>query len=168
MGLVNWDTLDVLHTGCIWVDQAGFILRINAAAQSLLGISNRAVVGVNVQALVESSEALCRFFSKQGGSDAERQRMHWEIDSPNDVEETKTFDVLVQAIDDQALSGYLFELREIDLQIRQHREEKRLDFERANHELLRNLAHEVKNPLGGLRGAAQLLSLQLESEELKG
>ena len=33
--------------------------------------------------------------------------------------------------------------------------------------LLRGLAHEIKNPLGGLRGAAQLLDMELSDPELK-
>ena len=36
----------------------------------------------------------------------------------------------------------------------------------ANKELIRNLAHEIKNPLGGIRGAAQLLEMDIQSREL--
>jgi two-component system nitrogen regulation sensor histidine kinase GlnL len=42
-------------------------------------------------------------------------------------------------------------------QARQDREERLIDQAQANKELIRNLAHEIKNPLGGIRGAAQLL-----------
>jgi two-component system nitrogen regulation sensor histidine kinase GlnL len=38
---------------------------------------------------------------------------------------------------------------------------------RANKELMRNLAHEIKNPLGGIRGAAQLLDYELPDPSLK-
>jgi two-component system nitrogen regulation sensor histidine kinase GlnL len=41
------------------------------------------------------------------------------------------------------------------------REERILDQSQANKELIRNLAHEIKNPLGGIRGAAQLLEMEL-------
>ena len=37
----------------------------------------------------------------------------------------------------------------------------------AGRRMIRQLAHEIKNPLGGLRGAAQLLDRQLDSEELR-
>ena len=47
--------------------------------------------------------------------------------------------------------------RRIEQQTRQDREERALDQAQANKELIRNLAHEIKNPLGGIRGAAQLL-----------
>ena len=41
-----------------------------------------------------------------------------------------------------------------------------LDQSQANRELIRNLAHEIKNPLGGIRGAAQLLDRELERPAL--
>ena len=42
----------------------------------------------------------------------------------------------------------------------QDREERALELAQANKELMRNLAHEIKNPLGGIRGAAQLLEME--------
>ena len=55
----------------------------------------------------------------------------------------------------------LIELRELDQQLRIAREAKLLEQQQANRELIRNLAHEIKNPLGGIRGAAQLLEREL-------
>ena len=60
----------------------------------------------------------------------------------------------------------LVEMIEIEQQMRQDREERMLDQAQANKELIRNLAHEIKNPLGGIRGAAQLLESELERPEL--
>ncbi len=60
----------------------------------------------------------------------------------------------------------LIELVEIEQQTRQDREERALDQAKANKELIRNLAHEIKNPLGGIRGAAQLLEMEVESRAL--
>ena len=53
---------------------------------------------------------------------------------------------------------------EIEQQTRQDREERALGQAQANKELVRNLAHEIKNPLGGIRGAAQLLEMELEGK----
>jgi two-component system nitrogen regulation sensor histidine kinase GlnL len=58
------------------------------------------------------------------------------------------------------------ELVEIEQQTRQDREERALGQARATKELIRNLAHEIKNPLGGIRGAAQLLEMEVESRAL--
>ncbi len=54
---------------------------------------------------------------------------------------------------------------EIEQQLKVDREERQIGLTEANRELLRNLAHEIKNPLGGVRGAAQLLEAELASHE---
>jgi len=60
----------------------------------------------------------------------------------------------------------LVEMIEIEQQIRLDREERTHGLAQANKELVRNLAHEIKNPLGGIRGAAQLLAMEVTSKEL--
>ena len=60
----------------------------------------------------------------------------------------------------------VFEIVEIEQQNRQEREERALEQAEATKELIRNLAHEIKNPLGGIRGAAQLLEMEIESRSL--
>ena len=60
----------------------------------------------------------------------------------------------------------LLELRHIEQQLKIAREERLLDQSQANRELIRNLAHEIKNPLGGIRGAAQLLDRELDRPNL--
>jgi two-component system nitrogen regulation sensor histidine kinase GlnL len=59
----------------------------------------------------------------------------------------------------------ILELSEIEQRLRQDREERQLGLSEASRELLRNLAHEIKNPLGGIRGAAQLLDAELRSDD---
>src|SRR5467141_4513106 len=61
----------------------------------------------------------------------------------------------------------LSELRPIEEQLRYAREERLVFEQQANRELIRNLAHEIKNPLGGLRGSAQLLERELDRPELR-
>jgi two-component system nitrogen regulation sensor histidine kinase GlnL len=63
--------------------------------------------------------------------------------------------------------GYLLEMRPITQQIKAAREERILDQTQANRELVRNLAHEIRNPLGGIRGAAQLLDAELDRADLR-
>jgi two-component system nitrogen regulation sensor histidine kinase GlnL len=62
----------------------------------------------------------------------------------------------------------LLEIIEIEQQTRQDREERAFGLAQANKELVRNLAHEIKNPLGGIRGAAQLLEMELDSRVTTG
>jgi two-component system nitrogen regulation sensor histidine kinase GlnL len=61
----------------------------------------------------------------------------------------------------------VLEFRELEQQLKIAREAKMLEQQQANRELIRNLAHEIKNPLGGIRGAAQLLERELGDPELR-
>jgi two-component system, NtrC family, nitrogen regulation sensor histidine kinase GlnL len=74
--------------------------------------------------------------------------------------------VIVMVLDNPELP-VLMELHENEQQMKLNREERLLDQSQANKELIRNLAHEIKNPLGGIRGAAQLLELELPEHHLK-
>ena len=62
---------------------------------------------------------------------------------------------------------YLIEMIQMDQHLRIAKEERMFIQQQANADLLRNLAHEIRNPLGGLRGAAQLLEKELASKNLK-
>jgi two-component system nitrogen regulation sensor histidine kinase GlnL len=72
--------------------------------------------------------------------------------------------VIVSQMDRPGL--LLVEMIEIEQQTRLDREERAHGLAQANKELVRNLAHEIKNPLGGIRGAAQLLAMEVTSKEL--
>jgi two-component system nitrogen regulation sensor histidine kinase GlnL len=58
----------------------------------------------------------------------------------------------------------IVELLPLEHQAKQEREERLVDQAQANKELIRNLAHEIKNPLGGIRGAAQLLQMEISKD----
>lgn len=61
----------------------------------------------------------------------------------------------------------LLEMRQVDWRLRISREEHILAQHHTTRALVRNLAHEIKNPLGGLRGAAQLLERELPDPALR-
>ena len=59
----------------------------------------------------------------------------------------------------------VIEIIDVEETLRQDREDAATGLIEANRQLLRNLAHEIKNPLGGIRGAAQLLEGELTRDE---
>ncbi|MGD8913083.1 MAG: nitrogen regulation protein NR(II), partial [Candidatus Thiodiazotropha sp.] len=67
---------------------------------------------------------------------------------------------------DQYVNEFLVEIQQVDRQLRISREEQLLARNQASRALVRGLAHEIKNPLGGLRGAAQLLERELPHASL--
>ncbi len=70
-------------------------------------------------------------------------------------------------LEEGALSEILVELQQIDRHLRISKEEQLLAQQNISRMLVKGLAHEIKNPLGGIRGAAQLLELELHEPELK-
>ena len=74
---------------------------------------------------------------------------------------------MISPIETPGDARLLLELRELEQQLKIAREAKLLEQQEANRELIRNLAHEIKNPLGGIRGAAQLLERELADPELR-
>jgi two-component system nitrogen regulation sensor histidine kinase GlnL len=74
---------------------------------------------------------------------------------------------VITPIDGPSASRLVLEFRELQQQMKIAREAKILEQQEANRELIRNLAHEIKNPLGGIRGAAQLLERELSDPELR-
>jgi len=78
-------------------------------------------------------------------------------------------DLSVHAMITQSnISGELIvEMFVVELQARQGREKRLYELSKANKEMIRNLAHEIKNPLGGIRGAAQLLQMEVGTPDLR-
>jgi len=91
--------------------------------------------------------------------------------SENDVEiclhdeQILHFDISVTYIDMQGCPSLMIEAKHIDQQKRISQESLQLAQQQAAKQLVRGLAHEIKNPLGGIRGAAQLLALELSTPE---
>ncbi len=159
--------LDLLATAVILVDNADTLRHMNPAAENLLELSRSHVVGQSIAEVFADHEVLAaslRYARKNNCSFSEhdlmiavsgRPRMHFAC-TVTPVERSSAFDV----------EGCLVEFREIEQQLRIAREERVFDQSVANRELMRNLAHEIKNPLGGIRGAAQLLERELENPAL--
>jgi two-component system nitrogen regulation sensor histidine kinase GlnL len=74
---------------------------------------------------------------------------------------------IVPFFDHDRADGAVVYLQQVDRQLRISMEEQLLAQQNAARMVLRGLAHEVKNPLGGLRGAAQLLERELADPDLK-
>lgn len=156
--------LDLLATAVVALDEAFTVRYANPAAESLLATGAKSLLG----------QPFLAFFSERdelAASLKEARAVHWDYAAQNVTYERVGREPLplsctVTRIDG---TGYalLAELRPIEQQLRLAREERLVSEQQANRELIRNLAHEIKNPLGGLRGSAQLLERELERPELR-
>ncbi len=155
--------LDKLATSVIVCDDAARVVWCNAAAEVLLGCSRAHLKRVNLGMLLpQVKQWLGQLVGTQGKYipyNAVTQLcrppnapvpVHITISSMSGVRDLFMIEVIEL---DQA-----FEI------VRQEQEEGTTDMTKV---LLRNLAHEIKNPLGGIRGAAQLLELELAAGEQK-
>ncbi len=148
-------------TAVLVVDQALRLRYLNTAAEMLLSTSSRAALG----------QPLTQFFDCGDGALAEHLALVAHHQQPVTEREVRLFfsDGRTATVDcsmvpmeeDGGDALVLVELRQVDLQLRLTREEQLISQNEATRTLLRGLAHEIKNPLGGLRGAAQLLAMEV-------
>jgi two-component system nitrogen regulation sensor histidine kinase GlnL len=158
--------LENLHTSVLLFDEQMLILYVNHAAEMLFAMSARAMVGRQVEEIMqcESRETIDQLHNvlETGNPYTGREI---GIRTPS---QRLTVDCTVVPLDDpDGPRALLVELQQIDRQIRITHEEQLISQQQAAQELVRGLAHEIKNPLGGIRGAAQLLELELNEDDLK-
>lgn len=164
MTAAQYAGLDLLATAVVVLDEAMRVHYANAAAEQLLQTSRRSLEGAAFGDLFLDAGPLVEKLEQA-------ITQHWgfwdqAVTLTRPGQDSLQLNVLATPVD-QPVHGVLLELRAIDQHLRIEREEQLLHQQQANRELIRNLAHEIKNPLGGLRGAAQLLELELESPELR-
>lgn len=160
------ETFDYLATMVSVVTPEGQCLFANAALEESVGLSRRAMKGMSIFDWVLDARVLRDVVAAVARNDFTTSRLNAELKRHMHLQlgEVMPVQVIVTRLEHGEL--VLVELLEADQQARQEREERVLDQARANKELIRNLAHEIKNPLGGIRGAAQLLQMELASRSL--
>ncbi|HET8701156.1 MAG TPA: nitrogen regulation protein NR(II) [Nitrococcus sp.] len=154
------EVLELLSTAVILLERDLSVGYLNTAAEGLLQISARQAIGVSLAQLVPSFGTLERAISLA----LERQGSYKEREHRLIVGNARTVTVDC-AITPLAHGRILLELDQLDRHLRIFRENQLAAQNRAIRELVRSLAHEIKNPLGGLRGAAQLLSQELQPHQ---
>ena len=158
----RYQALDLLATLVAVVDGQGGVRFANAALEDSIGISRQGLAGVPFSDWFTSPELLQNALAGSGGNEYAVIRYDARLRRLN--QEALHVHVVVAQTD--RADELVVEMLPLERQVRLEREERLLDQTRANKELIRNLAHEIKNPLGGIRGAAQLLQMELESREL--
>jgi two-component system nitrogen regulation sensor histidine kinase GlnL len=159
------DTFDYLATMVSVVAPDGQCLFANAAFEEILGLSRRSVLRDSIFDWFIDPLLLKDVVGAVARNEFATSRLQAELKRhPHVFGEPLPVQVIVTRLDFDDL--VLIELVEIEQQTRQEREERALDQAQANKELIRNLAHEIKNPLGGIRGSAQLLQMELPNKSL--
>lgn len=159
------NVLDNLSTAVILLDGELNVRQANHAAQAMLERSLNLLLGCSIDQLIaHSSLDFLRF---------KQSMQHGEGYSDSDVQLTFSdgrhtqADVTVTCLNDTDGFRLLLEIRLIEQQKKISQETQQWAQQQAARELIRGLAHEIKNPLGGIRGAAQLLEKELPSVDLR-
>lgn len=158
--------LDALATAVIVVDGGGAVLRVNAAAEELLATGRMTAVGRPLGDFIAAGawiEVLITRARLAGQPVAQRE---CELAAVNRRDARYVVDCTFTPLGDGA-GAVLIEIADTTRQARISRENALLTQSGGSRMMARQLAHEIKNPLGGLRGAAQLLERELPSERLK-
>ena len=153
-------SLEALGTAIILLDNEYKIVYLNQSAEQLLGYSGRQIREERFFELVrgEFNQAILQQFSSQQHT-AFLEEM--ELKTATGIVTTNIM-----------LSNYQYQSTDyvmLELQTSEHHAHIRKDMElqqqsRVSNHLIRNLAHEIKNPLGGIKGAAQLLERKLPTD----
>ena len=157
-----FEAFDQLATMVALAAPDGSCLQANSALENTLGVSRRALARGNVcdwfvdsGQLRDTLRLVARNEVASSRLDAQMKRL------PGHGTTSAELPVHVIVSQTETPERVLVEMIEIEQQTRLDREERAHGLVQANKELVRNLAHEIKNPLGGIRGAAQLLAMEV-------
>ena len=148
--------LDALSTAVVELDDQGRVRVMNAAAEHCLAIGRERAQGQRFDAIEGISDILVQAISTSSNDQRGRHVRECELAGG-------WFDCTIQALDENHL---LLEFYDLRWQMQQNKLEQR-EVQTGMMDLLRrNLSHEIRNPLGGIRGAAQMMAAELDDQEL--
>jgi two-component system nitrogen regulation sensor histidine kinase GlnL len=160
--------LDQLPNAIIIFDgKTKHLFYANPAAEAALDLSRKAIVGHLLGELFADNPALGGMIDEVANSvtAAQRQEMILQVFPYTIHYDAVPAHVVIALLEEPDLM--LMEWFQLDQQLRSERDERVTQQVEANKQLMRNLAHEIKNPLGGIRGAAQLLEFELPEKALR-
>jgi two-component system nitrogen regulation sensor histidine kinase GlnL len=155
--------LELLSAAVLLLDDELHVTYANPAAETLLAHGRKHLLGAGIDKVLPGNEAFVGRLAQSLESEAGFNDNDLVLDVAGEAVHLHCVISPTEAGD----GVLLLEFRELEQQLKIAREARILEQQQANRELLRNLAHEIKNPLGGIRGAAQLLERELSDPELR-
>lgn len=158
----HFSLLDNLSTAIITLDEQLRIHYLNPSAESLLEISGSRGRGTCISEFFRNPRDMESFLYNTLHTSQAYTNRKTNITLINGTE--LTVDYTVTPLSEAAM--LLIEMLPLNHSLRIDRDEAVRIHQATTREMIRGLAHEIKNPLGGIRGAAQLLAAELPLEEL--
>ena len=160
------EIVEHLNTAVVMTNEDLVVNFINSAGENLFGISKNRALGKSVFNFLEECDDLHGVIDRAlrtGDTYVNEMRLPKTEFRPERVVDCSVTAVLKDA----EVRGLVIEMTDVTRRSRISRENALLVQHGSGRQMVRQLAHEIKNPLGGLRGAAQLLEKQLDSVSLK-
>ncbi len=158
--------IDSLSTSVLLIDHGCTLLYLNVAAETLFGVSRNQVCGRHLQQLLIDASGLNAVVQRV--IQTQRPFAHRELTlRPTAADGELIVDCTVTPHDEANTPAILIEISDATQHQRISRETALLTQIEGSRAMIRQLAHEIKNPLGGLRGAAQLLARQLADAAMR-
>jgi two-component system nitrogen regulation sensor histidine kinase GlnL len=157
--------LNSLSIAILTVDHELKLSFINASAESLLDISSTRALGHPIRDIIQNPSEIesVLYDSLQSGQPYTRRRAEIQLHDGHNV----TVDYTITPGNDAEWPSLLIEFYALDRYLRIDRDEADRGHQDATRQMIRGLAHEIKNPLGGIRGSAQLLARELTDKNHK-
>jgi len=158
--------LENIHTAVLVFGADLHLRAINASGEHLLSASGRKMVGLPLTEILLDYSALADILRRALTN--RRRYTEWGMELRLNFERTALLDVMVTpSVAADGETELIVELVDVESFTRARREEQLVFLHEAARKSLRGVAHEIKNPLGGLRGAAQLLERELDGSSLR-
>ncbi|MGB5606405.1 MAG: nitrogen regulation protein NR(II) [Gammaproteobacteria bacterium] len=158
--------LEQLSAAILIFDLQQRLTFINPAGEMLLAHSARHAVGRSVHELISNSDVIADELLKALTSEQVLIHRGCLLVLP-DAQRLRVNCTFTPISTAAGTTSVMLELRRVDHHLRLEKEEHLLTQQEVSRSLIRGLAHEIKNPLGGLRGAAQLLESEISDPGLK-
>lgn len=160
------ELLDALVTGVFLLDAGLRVCYLNSAAQTLVGLGSNQVLGRRLTDILRGAQSLASLLerARMAGEGVVQRELTWPV--PGAGERILDCSVSRVVLGSEA-TPVLVEIEDITQHRRLARESALLAQLDGSRQMVRQLAHEIKNPLGGLRGAAQLLERELPDPSLR-
>lgn len=156
--------LDNLSTAIVVVRADCTVSYVNSSAEALLDVSGKRAIDLPLSRILAAEtpayQLLIDALTMRSACTKRSETITLVSSAEISVDYTLT------PFDQQGIHYTAIELRDLDHLLRISREESLLSTQSTSRLLVRGLAHEIKNPLGGIRGAAQLLATELNDADL--
>tara|TARA_B110000263_G_scaffold48235_1_gene40089 strand:- start:455 stop:1525 length:1071 start_codon:yes stop_codon:yes gene_type:complete len=157
--------IDHLATSVLLFDENLHLVSINSAGESLLSMSSKRILGLTPEKIWPNTMFFSDMIRKSFQFVRTRIERGVEMSLIN-RDSVKVDCIFTPIVIDDETKEIIVELVGVDTFVREMQEFNHQTVQKVANESVQGMAHEIKNPLGGIRGAAQLMEKELDDESL--